>query len=403
MKKYVLAGASYRCYYMFYLPLVDQYNYNSVVTGVYDINKTRCEFFKKKGGDTLNIYDDYDKMLDTEKPDVVIVTTVDSTHHDFIIRALEKGCDVLSEKPITNTYERCLAIREAEKRTGHKVTTTFNARFSPVTTEIKKIISGGKLGKVLHVSYDHYLNRAHGGDYFKRWHRKMENSQGMMLHKSTHCFDLMNWLIDDMPEEVNALGNRIYYGDASKVKGERCSKCPYLECESRASQSDIVDQDLYFNAEHEDGYIRDKCAFLPDADILDSYSVSVKYRGGAIMSYSLNLFSFDEGSKMVFTCEYGMIECIRNKIDHLPYHVITIKYRDGKSEEIHLPKLAGSHGGSDARLVDMLFSGKEFDNSLGHHADSYAGVASAMVGIAVNESIATKQTINLTERLEKLK
>ena len=102
-------------------------------------------------------------MLDAEKPDAVIVTTVDAYHHEYIIRALNKGYDVISEKPITNSYEKCLTIREAEKKSGKKVTVTFNCRFMPSFVGLKKIVSSGKIGKVLSISYEYFLNRWHGG------------------------------------------------------------------------------------------------------------------------------------------------------------------------------------------------------------------------------------------------
>ena len=116
-KRYVIVGASFRCYMLFVCTLTERYKDTVALTGVYDVNRTRCEFFKKKVGDEMTVYDDFDRMLDTEKPDGVIVTTSDKFHHEYIIRSLKKGYDVFCEKPVTNTYERCLAIRNAEKET----------------------------------------------------------------------------------------------------------------------------------------------------------------------------------------------------------------------------------------------------------------------------------------------
>ena len=81
MKKYVIVGASVRCYMMFVTRLVENYADEAKITGVYDINKTRCKVFRDKIGDGCTIYDDFDTMIDTERPDAVIVTTFDSVHH----------------------------------------------------------------------------------------------------------------------------------------------------------------------------------------------------------------------------------------------------------------------------------------------------------------------------------
>ena len=138
MKRYVIVGASVRCYMMFVMNLVERYQDTVEITGVYDVNKTRCQVFKDKIGAGCTIYEDFEEMLDKEKPTAVIVTTIDSVHHEYIVRALDKGYDVISEKPITNTFEGCLQIREAEKRSGKSVKVTFNCRFMPYFYQLKK-------------------------------------------------------------------------------------------------------------------------------------------------------------------------------------------------------------------------------------------------------------------------
>lgn len=404
-KRYVIVGASFRCYMLFVCTLTERYKDTVALTGVYDVNRTRCEFFKKKVGDEMTVYDDFDRMLDTEKPDGVIVTTSDKFHHEYIIRSLKKGYDVFCEKPVTNTYERCLAIRNAEKETGHKVTVTFNCRFMPYFAEVKRLIMEGKIGRPLHVTYDYFLNSNHGGDYFKRWHRKMENSEGMLLHKSTHHFDIVNWLLEDEPCKVTALGNRVYFGDESKSHAKRCKECTYTECECYSSQTGPCDEEMYYKAEHEDGYIRDKCSFLPDTDIYDNMSVSVQYTKGAILAYSLHLFSTYEGYRMTITGEKGVLETAigyskEEEVD--PKFTVTITNRKGEVEVIRLDKEGGGHGGGDNRLIDMFFGG-ETNDPLGQFADGYAGFTSAMIGIGANESIREGKTVTLTERLKTLR
>ena len=407
MKRYVIVGASFRCYTMFVENLLDYYPEHGEITGIYDLNKTRCEVFKKRVGQGLTIYDDFENMLDLEKPDAVIVTTTDAFHHEYIIRALNKGYDVITEKPITNTYEKCLAIREAEKKSGKKVTVTFNCRFMPAFVGIKEIVASGKIGKILSINYEYFLNRWHGGDYFKRWHRLMENSGGMLVHKSTHHFDVMNWILEDEPVKVSALGNRVFYGDQSKSFATRCKDCPkQSDCQSYKSQTVELDNELYFGAEHEDGYIRDKCCYLPDTNIYDNMSVSVLYKGGAILTYSLNLFSLrGEGSKIVITGEKGVIvyEGVSpsDNPDCAPcFKVFT---DEGKFETYPLPVLKGRHGGADPVLVGMLFAGENPEDKLGQCADSFAGIVSALIGISANESIANGVQIDLAERIDKIR
>ncbi len=403
MKRFVIVGASFRCYSLFVTRLTEQYGDRAEITGVYDINKVRCQVFKDKIGDKCTVYDDFDAMLDAEKPDSVIVTTIDKVHHEYVVRALDKGYDVLCEKPVTNTYEKCLAIREAEKRSGHKVTITFNCRYMPYFAQIKHTVRQNRIGKILAINYEYCLDRWHGGDYLKRWHRMMENSQGMLLHKSTHHFDIVNWLTEDEPSKVTALANRVYYGDASKAYGERCSTCTRAsECESFQSQTAEMDKKLYFDAEQEDGYVRDKCSFLPDSDIYDNMSVSVLYKKGALLTYSLNLFSEHEGYRMVITGEKGVLIANCWDDDKSPQNHIQLLLPDGVVEDIAFDKSSGTHGGGDDRMLAMLLNegGKD---ELNQRADGFDGFTSAMIGIAGNMSILEGKTIDVAKYIDTLR
>ena len=403
MKRYVIVGAGLRCYTMFVEHLTERYRDTVALTGVYDPNRTRCEYFRKKVGDGLTVYDSFDAMLDAEQPDGVIVSTTDNTHHEYIIRALDKGYDVICEKPITNTFDRCLAIREAERRSGKQVTVTFNCRFMPHFAKLKELLAGGIVGKVYAINYEYCLDRVHGGDYFKRWHRKMEFSQGMLLHKSTHHFDIINWLLDDEPRQVNALGMRSFYADAEKSAAHRCTACPIREtCTSAGSWNAASSHEVYYAAEHEDGYIRDTCSFLPDADIYDNLSVSVRYNKGTLLTYSLNLFSMHEGYRICVTGETGVLTVESWDNDGSDEYVFRILRADKSVETIAIKKSDGAHAGGDERLIDMVF-GDLKEDALGQCADSFAGFSSAIIGIGANKCMAEGCTVDLKPMLDELR
>ena len=95
--------------------------------------------------------------------------------------------------------------------TGRRVRVTFNYRYSPPRTQIKDILMSGAIGDVLSVDFHWLLNTHHGADYFRRWHREKKNSGGLMVHKATHHFDLVNWWLGAMPVQVMATGKREFY------------------------------------------------------------------------------------------------------------------------------------------------------------------------------------------------
>jgi len=83
-------------------------NYGDIVefVGLCDINPGRLEYAKKYIGIDCPVYNDFGKMMNETKPEMVIITTVDSTHHEYIIRAMKLGADVLTEKPMTTDEKK---------------------------------------------------------------------------------------------------------------------------------------------------------------------------------------------------------------------------------------------------------------------------------------------------------
>src|SRR5690606_30193958 len=112
-------------------------------------------------------------------------------HHQYIIRAMELGCDVITEKPLTIDAEKTRAIYDTAIKTGKKVRVTFNMRWAPGSIMIKELLSKGTIGEIIHVDLEYMLNTSHGADYFRRWHAQKDKSGGLMVHKSTHHFDMI--------------------------------------------------------------------------------------------------------------------------------------------------------------------------------------------------------------------
>src|SRR5688500_17538079 len=175
---------------------------------------------------------DFGRLLQERRPDVVIVTTSDASHHEYLIRAMEAGCDVITEKPMTTDTEKCRQILETRARTGRRCRVTFNYRYSPPRSQVKELLMRGEIGEVLSVDFHWLLNTHHGADYFRRWHGRKENSGGLMVHKATHHFDLINWWLGAMPVSVFATGKREFYTPTMAKRfgltgaHDRCLTCP---------------------------------------------------------------------------------------------------------------------------------------------------------------------------------
>ena len=198
-KRYVQVGVGGRAR-MYYSALASTYSETSELLGFCDVNRTRMEYANKILKENFNYpevemygIEDFEKMILEKKPDTVIVTSIDRTHHKYIIKAMEMGCDVISEKPMTVDADKCQEIIDAVERTGKKLRVTFNYRYAPYNTKLREIIMNGTIGDVKQVHFEWLLNTTHGADYFRRWHRDKRNSGGLLVHKSTQTDRLLHF------------------------------------------------------------------------------------------------------------------------------------------------------------------------------------------------------------------
>jgi predicted dehydrogenase len=402
MKRYALVGTGSRALDMFALPLSRELADVGRLVGVYDINPLRAAAVATAAGNVRR-FDDFDEMLRTTRPDSVIVCTKDGAHHEYIIRALEAGCDVISEKPMTIDAAHCRRILDTEKRTGGKITVIFNRRSHPFVERIRELLVRGDIGTILAVDFEWLLDTRHGADYFRRWHRRLDASGGLLVHKATHHFDMVNWWLGEDPVTVFAAGSRRFYGDDRRPHGERCSACDYAsDCEFFLDlKADPLMVALYLETESVDGYWRDRCVFDADIDIMDSMSVSVRYSGGALLTYSLVAHSPWEGWRISLSGTEGRLEAEEFSSGphaHVDHDKIRVYDRNGGHALYRIARTEGTHGGADERLRRMIFRGEGAD-PLGRLASSRAGAMSLLIGVAANRSIATGQPVSVPELL----
>ncbi len=409
MKKFVQVGCGIRGIEGYAEPILKEFREHIQLCGVYDINPKRAALVSEFGGVEVPVYDDFDEMLRSVKPDTVIVTTKDCMHDFYVIKALEAGCDVIVEKPMTTTFEKANAIKEAEIKSGKTVTVVFNLRYLPIFAKLKELIKSGVVGEILSVHYEWLLDTLHGADYFRRWHRIRENSGSLLVHKSTHHFDLVNWFLEDDPVAVNAFGTRRFYGPTRENRSQRCLTCQYKDtCEFYLDINQPPMDKLYLACEDVDGYYRDNCIFSEEIDIEDTVSVNVLYKKGTVMSYSLTTHSPYEGFKIAFNGTEGRLEfCkIDGRYEDLGKdldNVITIFNRKGERIVMNEPKdLPGGHGGADEKIRENLFIGCDSD-PLGQMADVRAGMMSIGIGMAANISMKENRRVYLSEFYDELK
>src|SRR5262245_39256498 len=403
IKRYAIVGAGARALEMYARPIVEQFPATARLVALADTNLARAHYVSRAVGG-VPVFHDVASLIAHTMPDCLIVTTVDRYHHIYALQALEAGCDVIIEKPMTIDAEACRAILAAERRSGHTVIVTFNLRFVSYVTLVKELLRSGIIGQLQSVDFEWLLDRRHGADYFRRWHRQQANSGGLLVHKATHHFDMINWLADDAPQQVFAFGARRFYGPTRAERGERCSSCGYAKsCAFYVDlAADEVKRGLYFAAEGEDGYYRDGCVFSDDIDIWDTMSVNVRYASGMLLTYSLIAYSPYEGWRATLNGTGGRIEL--EHVESGPRSAgaaeqVRVFRADGEVQTYTVPKGPGEHGGSDARLRARLFGGQTLPDPLNHMAGAWAGAHSLLIGVAANQAIERGQPVTIAELL----
>ncbi len=395
------------------------------MVAICDINQGRLdlanEYIGTLGGQPVTTYraDEFDKMIAETKPDTVIVTSgPDSTHSDYIVRAMELGCDVITEKPMTTDDEQCRKILNTRAATGRNILVTFNYRYSPPRSQIRQMIMDDAIGEILSVDFGYMLDTRHGADYNRRWHRQRENSGSLLVHKSTHHFDLINWFLNDMPEQVFCHASHSYYKPETAERmglanrGPRCHGCAEKDnCKFYLNLEDgKLMQDMYLNCEDEDyGYVRDKCVFSDEIDIWDNMSISVRYKRGTLMNYMLHTYSPYEGYRIAFNGTKGRIEhlCCENtyvsgdgtvpgelKKDNVSTTLIP---EFGAPQVIEVATGEGGHGGGDPILLTDIFHPDPPADPLKRKAGQKDGTYSILIGVAACKSIDTGSAINIED------
>lgn len=417
--KVALVGVGIRGVTFWGKRLQDQYNDILEFVGLCDINPGRLEhaldYMKVKCPTFLH----FDEMINQTKPDLIIVTTKDSTHHEFIIKGLDSGCDVLTEKPLTTDEDKCQAIIDAERRSDKNLIVGFNYRWSPYNTKIKEMLMNDAIGKVTSVDFHWYLNTYHGASYFRRWHGLRESGGTLWVHKATHHFDLLNWWIDSDPYEVFAYGDLEHYGSNGPFRGEKCRSCPHTsECDFYWDiTKSKMDMNLYVKNEQYDGYIRDNCLYRDEINIYDKMSAQVKYTNNVIVNYSLTTYSPFEGFRVSFNGTKGRIEAWQDipyqkevnisqeemhKMemdqeggDNMKYEPIIkhMLWSDFETEMVGFER--GGHGGGDKRLQDQIFVTPGVKDPFERAAGIRDGAMSILVGIAATKSIASGEPVRI--------
>jgi len=370
-------------------------------------------------------YNDWREILAKPKmADFALIATVDNMHYEPAMKAIELGYNLLLEKPVANTEKECVDIANAAKKKGVKVLVCHVLRYTPFYKKVKSLVKSGIIGEVMSVEQSEAIGDVHFSHSYVRgnWHNT-STSAPMLLAKSCHDLDVIQWLVDKPCEKVSSFGDLTYFTEKNAPAGTPVScvdgECPYREnciynCRKiymgedfpvwrdlfrsiHATKADFTDEDVIENL-RKTSY--GKCVFHSDNDVLDHQVVSMQFKGGATATLTVN--AFNRGGR--YTRVYGTKGELYAYFADKEINVRTFADRRKFTvpvEETTSESIAGGHGGGDAGIAFDLYNflaGNEIELGASEIGIS---VYNHLIGYAAEEARHTGSVVDMDDFCKK--
>lgn len=333
------------------------------IVGVADQDAVRNgRFARKHKIDAVNRFYDWQDVFKREKfADAVIIATPDALHAATCLEALDKGYDVLLEKPIGLTEEECRKILEKSRATGRIVGVCHVLRYSPYFRQLKEIITSKTIGDIISVQHMEPIGFSHMAHSYVRgnWHNSTKTSP-IILAKSCHDTDILRWLINEPIEDLQCFGGLSHFKIENAPSGstDRCTDGCAVEgtCPFSALQIYYRDRkrlyvfDLPEQRKNWDYIILKKlkttdygrCVYRMDNDQPDHLTVNMRFDKNITATFSMEGLTSYEGRCTRIMGTKGDI------VGDMESYTIT-DFRTGHQTSWSLK--TDFHGGGDHRLV----------------------------------------------------
>lgn len=351
-------------------------------------------------------FDSAESLLAREKlADVLIIATQDTQHYLHALKALERGYDILLEKPVSVTAKQCVELRDAAKRAGRMVAVCHVLQYTAFYRKIKEIIKSGAIGEPVTVAAIENVGYWHQAHSFVRgnWRNDAIESP-MILQKCCHDFDILCWLLDRRCLSVSSIGSLKYFRAENAPEGsaERCvdcklsASCPYsalriyldgeeigLRKGNRGWPCDIVAEDpteeRLIEALRKGPYGR--CVFRCDNNVVDHQIVDMQMEDEITVSLTMTAFTAYNCRQLKVMGTLGEIVADQRK------NLVTVTPFGGESVEYDITKLTddlSGHGGGDNRMMTEMFDALERGGDVSSAIDG--AISSHLIAFAAENS-----------------
>ncbi len=368
----VIVGAGARGNRVF-AGLIQRENTGFVLAGVVEPHEGRREAFRSRYGipeeRTFGSINDF--LAAPRFADIVFICTPDVTHYSHARAISESGYDILMEKPIATNLPDCLALVDVQHTCGNRIFVAHVLRYSPFFRTVKRIITEGALGRLRHIELQENIGHWHFAHSYVRGNWNREATSGpILLTKSSHDLDILNWLVGERVESVVSHGQLSFFTreNAPPQAADRCVDCPlqetciysatrfYLEGRDEWPQNVIAPPPDSPEARREavENGPYGRCVWKSENDVCDDQTVLLRYASGIHAVFGLHALTGEntrtlrilfDGAELTGNLLHG-----RLSISHF-----TGKVNEWRVEEVSLPPPTDSHGGGDLYLLRLLY------------------------------------------------
>ena len=345
--------------------------------------------------------------------DTAIIASLDRAHFGHAMLAMERGYDLLLEKPISPSGWECVTLERRALELGRKVTVCHVMRYHALVAAIREVLDSGELGRVVNIKHTENVGNWHMAHSFVRgnWHSSGETAP-IILAKSCHDMDLLLWFTQAHCTRIAAFGSLDYFCAANAPAGsaERCCDCAVAaQCRFEAAKvylpglgawpTDMVcleqTEAAVTEALRTSPYGR--CVFRCDNDVCDHMSVAMEFDTGATATFTLNGHSDRMYRQFHIMCTEGELEA-DDRTNRLTIRRFPANGTDPEQVEVRQIETSGiGHGGSDLVMMEDFFLRDGADRS-----SVTLSVESHLMALAAEESRVTGQVVSLDEFRKKI-
>ena len=393
------------------------------VVGVAEPIESRREYMRTKHNiPDENCFDTWEKILEKPKfADAAIISTMDRMHFAPAMEAIRKGYNLLLEKPAAPTAEECLAIESEAKKYGVRILVCHVLRYSPFYVTLKSLIDKGEIGRVMSIQHAEGVGNVHQSHSFVRgnW-GNAEKSSPMLLQKSCHDMDILQWLVGKECKRVSSFGSLTYFIKENAPDGspdyciEGCpmaAECPYNAVKLyyddkendwfRNAATGIVSptDDEVAHALRTTQY--GKCVFKCDNNVVDHQVVNLEFEDGTVVDF--NMSAFNKGGRYIRVMGTKGEILNRNTDGILELY----KFEDGSKTLIDIKTygdtIVSGHGGGDEGIVHALYDYLTTGVITEQLSEIGISVKNHMIAFAAEESRHTGKVVNIKEYIESIR